>query len=182
MSGDIFQGLALLQDAVPDADATGLARDLFIAPENLVEAARRLLAADYHLEDISGLDTAEAILVNYHFIRFDCAERMALRVIAPHHCPSVPSIAAIYGGAEWHERELSDFFGVVFPGNPNPVPLLLPDTGVQTPLLKSDKERISIRTLIRPGRIVYQDPGFTIFTSQESSDATRPTESKEAEA
>jgi NADH-quinone oxidoreductase subunit C len=181
MSGDIFEGLALLQDAIPDARSTGLARDLFVAPENLLEAARRLLAADYYLEDISGLDTAEAILVNYHFIRFDCVERMALRVITPHHCPSVPSIAAIYGGAEWHERELSDFFGVVFPGNPNPVPLLLPDTGVQTPLLKSENERVSIKTLIRPGRIVHQDPGFSLFTSQESSDA-RPAEPKEAEA
>ena len=157
------------------------ARDVFVAPENIVEAARRLLAADFHLEDISGLDTAEAILVNYHFNRFDRDERMALRVIAPHHCPSVPSIAAIYGGAEWHERELSDFFGVVFQGNPNPVPLLLPETGVETPLLKSEKDRISIKTVIRPGRIVYRDSSFTLFTPENSSDSM-PADIKEAEA
>jgi NADH-quinone oxidoreductase subunit C len=179
MSADIFQGLALLQDAVPDPRSTGLARDLFVAPENIVEAARRLLAADYHLEDLSGLDTAEAILVNYHFIRFDRVERMALRVIAPHHRPRVPSIAAVYGGAEWHERELRDFFGVVFEGNPNPLPLLLPETGADTPLLKSEKSRVSVRMLIRPGRIVHQDPGFTLFTTEESS--SNPSEPKEAE-
>lgn len=179
MSVDIFQGLALLQDAVPDTPSTGLARDLFLAPDNIVEAARRLLAAEYHLEDISGLDTAEGILVNYHFIGFERAERMALRVIAPHHCPSVPSIAAVYGGAEWHERELRDFFGVAFEGNPNPLPLLLPESGADTPLLKSEKSRVSVRTLVRPGRIVHQDPGFTLFITEESS--PNPPEPKEAE-
>ena len=180
MSADIFQGLPLLQDACPDTSSTGLTRDLFVAPENILEAARRLFAADYHLEDISGLDTAEAILVNFHFDRFDRAERMALRVIAPHHHPSVPSIVAVYGGAEWHERELSDFFGVVFEGNPNPVPLLLPEAGVNAPLLKSEKERVSAKALIRPGRIVYQDPGFTLFTPEENS-ASDAAETKEAE-
>ncbi len=181
MSTDIFNGLPLLQDACPDAKSTGLARDLFVAPENIIEAARRLLAAEYHLEDISGLDTAEAILVNYHFNRFDRDERMALRVIAPHHCPSVPSIAAIFGGAEWHERELSDFFGVVFQDNPNPVPLLLPEAGVATPLLKSEKNRISIREVIQPGRIVHQDSGFTLFTIECNSDA-ETAQTKEAQA
>lgn len=181
MSDDIFEGLPLLQDARPDVKSTGLARDLFVAPENIVEAARRLLAAGYHLEDISGLDTSEAILVNYHFNRFDRNERMALRVIAPHHHPSVPSIAAIYGGAEWHERELSDFFGVVFPGNPNPVPLLLPETGVETPLLKSENSRVSIKTVIRPGRIVHQDAGFALFTLEDSP-GVGPADTKEAQA
>jgi NADH-quinone oxidoreductase subunit C len=181
MSNGIFDSLPLLQDACPDVKTTGLTRDLFVAPENIVEAARRLLAADFHLEDISGLDTAEAILVNYHFNRFDRDERMALRVIAPHHCPSVPSIAAIFGGAEWHERELSDFFGVVFQGNPNPVPLLLPETGVVTPLLKSEKSRISIKDVVRPGRIVHQDSSFTLFTPESSSDS-KPADTKEAEA
>jgi NADH-quinone oxidoreductase subunit C len=181
MSTDLFDGLSLLLDARPDERSTGLARDIFLAPENIVEAARRLLAADYHLEDISGLDTAEAVLVNYHFGRFDCAERIALRLIAPHDRASVPSIAAVYGGAEWHERELSDFFGVQFQGNPNPVPLLLPAEGVTTPLLKAEKNRISITALIKPGRIVYRDPGFDLFTPENDS-AAKPTETKEAEA
>ena len=180
MSTDIFRGLPLLQDARPDSQSTGLTRDLFVAPENILEATRRLLAADYHLEDISGLDTAEAILVNYHFDRFDRAERMALRVIAPHHRPSVPSIVAVYGGAEWHERELSDFFGVVFEDNPNPIPLLLPEAGVRTPLLKSEKDRISAKALIRPGRIVHQDPSFTLFTPEENA-AADSAATKEAE-
>ncbi len=181
MSDDVFQGLPLLQDARPDTESTGLARDVFVAPENIIEAAGLLLAAGYHLEDIGGLDMAEAILVNYHFNRFDRNERMALRVIAPHHCPSVPSIAAIYGGAEWHERELSDFYGVEFAGNPNPTPLLLPETGVRTPLLKSENSRVSIKTVIRPGRIVRQDPGFTLFTTESGPDCG-PADKMEAQA
>ena len=180
MSMDLLASLPKLLDARPEADTTGLRRDLFVAPEHIVEAARRLLLAEFHLEDISGMDTAEAILVTYHFNHFDRDERTALRVITPHDHPGVPSIAAIYGGAEWHEREVSDFFGVVFHNNPNPAPLLLAEAGVVTPLLKSEKKRISIREVIRPGRIEYRDPGFTLFGAEPVSDigATQPKEAQ----
>jgi len=37
----------------------------------------------------------------------------------------VPSIAEIYQGAAWHEREAYDFFGIRFSGHPNLKPLIL---------------------------------------------------------
>lgn len=178
MSSDPFAGLPVLQDARPDAHRTGLVRDLFFTLDTITAAAQALLTADYHLEDISGLDTREGLLISYHFDHFENPGRMALRVLAPHHTPSVPSIAQLFGGAEWHERELSDFFGVVFEGNPNPAPLLLPEADVTAPLLKAEKNRIAIGDLIHPGSIRHKDEAFTLFAPKNSPDP----EAQEAES
>jgi len=47
------------------------------------------------------------------------------------------SLAGIYGGADWHEREAADMFGITFTGHPNPVNIYLPDGFEGHPLRKS---------------------------------------------
>jgi NADH-quinone oxidoreductase subunit C len=42
----------------------------------------------------------------------------------------------VWTGANWHERETFEMFGVVFDGHPNLVPLLLPDGFEGHPLRK----------------------------------------------
>jgi NADH-quinone oxidoreductase subunit C len=39
----------------------------------------------------------------------------------------IPTASDLWTGANWHERECRDMFGIVFDGHPNLVPLLLPD-------------------------------------------------------
>jgi len=82
MKADLFAGLSLLLDVRPSPQTTGLVRSVFLLGDQLAPAARCLLAAGYHLEDISGLDTVEGILVNYHFDDFEQPGRIALRVLA----------------------------------------------------------------------------------------------------
>jgi NADH-quinone oxidoreductase subunit C len=65
----------------------------------------------------------------------------------PHAAKHAPSIAAIFSGADWHERECFDFFGVTFDNHPGLKPLLLPDDLGQHPLLK-EKDRRSIYGLL----------------------------------
>jgi NADH-quinone oxidoreductase subunit C len=163
MAADIFKGLALLLDAHPLPPTSGLDRCLFLPPGSLPAAAGRLREAGYHLEDIGGLDCAEGILVTYHFNHFDISGRIALRALLSHEGAKAPSIALIFGGAEWHERELTDFFGVVFDGNPNPAPLLLPVEDRSTPLRKKPEQRRALKDLMDPGTIVYRAPGFDGF-------------------
>ncbi len=50
---------------------------------------------------------------------------------------SIGSLTATIGGAEWHEREAHEMFGIMFEGNKNLVTLYLPDDFIGNPLLKS---------------------------------------------
>ena len=49
----------------------------------------------------------------------------------------IDSITELFGGAEWHERETHDMFGIDFTGNPNLSPIYLPEGFIGHPLLKS---------------------------------------------
>ncbi len=55
----------------------------------------------------------------------------------PTDSPSLPTAVGIYGGAEWHERETFEMFGVDFAGHPRLVNLYLPDAFIGNPLRKS---------------------------------------------
>ena len=55
----------------------------------------------------------------------------------PRDDATIGSLTATIGGAEWHEREAHEMFGIMFEGNENLVPLYLPDDFVGNPLLKS---------------------------------------------
>jgi NADH-quinone oxidoreductase subunit C len=48
----------------------------------------------------------------------------------------VPSLAGVFAGAGWHERQVWEMFGVTFDGHPGLVPLLLPDGFEGHPLRK----------------------------------------------
>ncbi|MFD3698957.1 NADH-quinone oxidoreductase subunit C [Streptomyces sp. NPDC058646] len=62
--------------------------------------------------------------------------RLLLRTTVPHTAPALPSAVAVYAGAEWHERETFEMFGVTFTDHPNLVPLLLPENFEGHPLRK----------------------------------------------
>jgi NADH-quinone oxidoreductase subunit C len=50
--------------------------------------------------------------------------------------PTAPTISDIYAGANWHERETWELFGIVFQGHPQLVKLLLPEQFEGYPLRK----------------------------------------------
>ncbi|HEV2892050.1 MAG TPA: NADH-quinone oxidoreductase subunit C [Frankiaceae bacterium] len=61
---------------------------------------------------------------------------LLLRTTTPRDNPTVPTITNVYRGANWHEREAWEMFGIVFEGHPNLVKLLLSDEFEGHPLRK----------------------------------------------
>jgi NADH-quinone oxidoreductase subunit C len=51
--------------------------------------------------------------------------------------PHLASLVGVYAGANWHERETHEMFGIDFDGHPGLGHLYLPDGFVGRPLLKS---------------------------------------------
>jgi len=48
----------------------------------------------------------------------------------------LPTLCGVWSGADWHERETFEMFGIDFAGHPNLVPLLLPNGFEGNPLRK----------------------------------------------
>ncbi|MFI6964926.1 NADH-quinone oxidoreductase subunit C [Streptomyces sp. NPDC050255] len=62
--------------------------------------------------------------------------RLLVRTTVPHEAAVLPTAIGVYAGAEWHERETHEMFGIGFDGHPHLVPLLLPEGFEGHPLRK----------------------------------------------
>lgn len=51
--------------------------------------------------------------------------------------PVLDTVSTVYGGANWHEREAAEMFGIEFTGHPNLTHLYLPDSFEGHPLRKT---------------------------------------------
>ena len=163
-----LQGLDLLCLIQENPARTGTAWSAFLTGAEIIDAAQRLLAARYHLEDISALDAQEGFLIVYSFEHMERPGRISLRILAPHEAPAVPSIAHVYQGAEWHEREAADFYGITFEGHPNPIRLLLPGDMHEYPLRKQPAARAPLRILLGGlnGEVAHKKPEFTLLDAE----------------
>jgi NADH-quinone oxidoreductase subunit C len=74
---------------------------------------------------LSVVDYKENFQVVYHLLSIKHNHKLMLKVDVPNDEPKVPSVTSVWPGADWHEREGTDLFGVTFEGHPDPRPLLL---------------------------------------------------------
>ena len=91
-----------------------------------------------HLRFVTGVDQMDQGIEIVHSL-WSYAHRHALtlKTLVPLIDPHLPSVTAIWAGADWHERETAEMFGVVFDGHPDPRHLLLDDDLEIHPLLKA---------------------------------------------
>ena len=86
---------------------------------------------------LSAVDEGAAgIAVVLHVWAPAARQGLLLRTLLPGVEPRVDSVAHVYAGADWCERETFEMFGVVFEGHPGLRPLLLPDGFAGHPLRK----------------------------------------------
>ena len=125
-----------------DYSVHGYHLDAQVAPDQIIEAVTIIDKAEFFIESITGVDWIKEnqLEVVYDFARYDfdlC--RVVIRARLDRNSPNVPTITEIYAGANWHERETHDFFGIKFIGHPHLIPLLLPEDADFHPLLKDFK-------------------------------------------
>ena len=81
-------------------------------------------------------DEQAGLAVVVHVYSLAGRHHVFLRTMLNGPSPRLPSATGIYRGADWHERETWEMFGVAFEGHPGLVPLLLPDGFEGHPLRK----------------------------------------------
>ena len=90
-----------------------------------------------YFDMMAGVDEGEAgFAVVTHLYSPIHRHHVLLRTVVPRDNPVVPSCSGIFRGANWHEREAWEMFGIVFDGHPNLVKLLLSDEFEGHPLRK----------------------------------------------
>jgi NADH-quinone oxidoreductase subunit C len=74
--------------------------------------------------------------INYHLVSLERKDRIRLKVKLAGNDPVVHSVIPVWPGANWHERENFDLFGIQFEGHPDLRRILMPDDWEGHPLRK----------------------------------------------
>ncbi len=104
----------------------------YLKDEQNFDYLANLCSIDYPEED------AFEIVYFLHSLK-EREKRIQVKVRTAHNRPEVPSITAVYPGANWQEREEYDLMGITFTDHPNLVRVLLPDNFEGHPLRKDFK-------------------------------------------
>ncbi|MFB3051602.1 MAG: NADH-quinone oxidoreductase subunit C, partial [Acidimicrobiia bacterium] len=94
-------------------------------------------ANDVEVGDTLNEETEERIELLCTVCDLTEGRRITFSTDLPNVKPSVASIVEVYVGANWHEREAAEMFGIEFEGHPDPGPLYLPESFLGNPLKKS---------------------------------------------
>ncbi len=157
-------------------------------------AGADLLAAVRHLRDEQGFDLLADLCgaewkdrptrfgVVLHLLSTAGKEYVRLHVDAVND--RVPSVAALHPGANWHEREAYDMFGIVFEGHPDPRRILMwdgypfhplrkdfPLAGIEVPLPAADVAAVTGQT-VEPAPMMggpFVSPGGKLSAGEPSA-------------
>ena len=160
-----------------DILAAGLhngAQVVYVKPEKLLELAEFVRTEpQLHYEaltDVTAVDRLELPIGEGE--RFQTVYQLRsytrkqhLTVVCPlpnSEEPSVPSLANIYKGAEWPERETYDLMGVTFSGHPDLRRIMMPDHWPNHPLQKN----VPVGGEEVPFSMTWGDPEFATLGTQ----------------
>ncbi len=140
--------IAFIQNALPQAitEAYSFLGQDFITVDKttFIELAELLKddpSQDYALlEDLTAVDYLKKkdvrfeVVYNLYSIRY--RHKIRIRAQVPENDPKISSVVPIWAGANWHERECYDMFGIVFSGHPDLRRILMPEDWEGFPLRK----------------------------------------------
>ena len=114
--------------------------NVFVAPEKWYNLAKQLkeskeLGFDY-LFNLTGVDYGDNLGVVYHLESTTFHHSVVVKVLTNRQTPEIPTICDIWRTAEFHEREVFDFFGIIFTNHPDLRRMFLDDDWKGYPLRK----------------------------------------------
>jgi NADH-quinone oxidoreductase subunit C len=124
-----------------DFQKLGFDFKLTIEPGQVLKAAAVIKEQGFAIDMVTAVDwpEEEQFELIYDFMHFESALRVAVHTRVPRDQPVIESLAEVYPGANWHERETAEFFGIDFRNHPNLIHLLLPEDMEGYPLRKDFK-------------------------------------------
>ncbi len=99
------------------------------------------------LEFVSAMDWPDRFEMVYQLTSAARQHSLTLKVPVPKADPRVPSVVEVWRGAEWHERETYDLFGIAFDGHPDLRRIMMSEDWKGHPLRKD---------------YVYEDPEWLV--------------------
>jgi len=134
-------------DAVIREDNFRDQQSFYIKPEYLIEICEALLddieldikyLSDITSSDWLGHKNADngRFEIVYNLYSLSSHYRFFLKIYLPEDNPSIASLANLWLGANWMEREVYDMMGITFDGHPNLIRILTPDDFEGYPLRK----------------------------------------------
>ena len=125
-------------EEIGSAEQVGQELRLGVAANRLTDMARFCKEKGFaYPADITASDTGAEVRVVYRLVNLGTGEQIVLSVPVPRTGGRLPSLCAVFAGAEWPEREVYDLFGVRFDGHPDLRRILLTDDWEGHPLLKT---------------------------------------------
>jgi NADH-quinone oxidoreductase subunit D len=96
-----------------------------VSSDKLCEVGRLFDEKGYYLECLLCVDYTDYLELVYLFNTYfaPCRVKVTLKVDPQH--PIAPTLSSIYCSATWYEREIHEFYGVLFEGHPNMAYLFL---------------------------------------------------------
>lgn len=129
--------------AAPAAPAKNQLDAKVVAPADLRKEMERLRAEEHmdFLENLTGLDWEEEGLgVIYQLESTETGKRVSLKsVCADRENPMLPSVSDLWDIANIYEREVYDFYGIIFTGHPDMRRIFLREDWVGFPMRKDDE-------------------------------------------
>ena len=117
--------LTLMAEAARIVDVLSFLRD---DPACQFVCFTDLTAADYP-------DREKRFEIVYHLLSPKLNQRIRIKIETDEETPA-PSTISVFPASNWYEREIYDFFGVLFDGHPDLRRILMPEEFVAFPLRK----------------------------------------------
>jgi len=133
VADDLERAYPLFSDAIEKVVVDRGELTLFIKAARLVDVAK-ILRDQLRFEMCVGVngihfpeETSRELHAVYSLLSITRNQRIRLEVCVSVKDPHIPSVVDVWAGANWHERETYDMFGIIFDNHPGLTRILMPD-------------------------------------------------------